>query len=79
MKFKKGDKIIWDSGFGYEIGYFIEESNEFMYHSFRIDLCTGVVQGQCLRYQGQIKPYNEQTISEMVSKYGYEKKFSKTF
>jgi hypothetical protein len=27
--FVKGDKVIWDSHFGYEVGYFIGEGNQY--------------------------------------------------
>lgn len=69
MEFKKGDKIIWDSHFGYEIGYFIEDSHNQMYDSYKVDLITGICQGEGLRPASEIKPFNEETIKEMSEKY----------
>lgn len=75
MVFKKGNKIIWDSHFGYEIGYFIEDSHNQMYGSYKIDLTTGVVQGESLRPSSEVIPYDDKMINEMIKKYGYEKQF----
>jgi hypothetical protein len=75
MEFKKGDKIIWDSHFGYEIGYFIEDSKHQMYDSYKIDLITGIVQGESLRPSSEIKPYNEETFKEVCEKYNRKKIF----
>lgn len=75
MKFNKGDKIIWDSFFGYELGYFICESDKTMYNSYKLDLKTGIVQGEALRSKQEVKPFNEETIKEMVKKYRIEKTF----
>lgn len=69
MEFKKGDRIIWDSGFGFEIGRFIEDSEHQMYGSYKVNLITGVVQGESLRPASEIKPFNEETIKEMSEKY----------
>lgn len=73
--FKKGDKIIWDSFFGYELGYFIRKSDKYLYNSYRINLVTGIVEGETLRSKDEIIPYNEDTIKEMIKKYGYTKTF----
>ncbi len=75
MKFNKGDKIIWDSFFGYELGHFICESDETMYNSYKVDMETGTVQGECLKSKQEVKPFNEETMKEMVKKYGREKTF----
>ena len=69
MEFKKGDRIIWDSGFGFEIGRFIEDSEHQMYGSYKVNLITGVVQGESLRPSSEIKPLNEETIKEVSKKY----------
>ena len=37
--FKVGDKVIWDSHFGYEIGYFVGEGNQ--YHTYLVDMISG--------------------------------------
>ena len=66
---EKGDKVIWDSGFGYEIGFFIEESDNYMYNSYRINLTTGVVTGSTLRDKDRIIPHTEENIKQMEFKY----------
>jgi hypothetical protein len=77
MEFKKNDKIIWDSHFGYEIGYFIGEG--VMYNTFEVDLITGVVHGSVSHSKSEIHPYSEELVEKLTNKYGYEKTFSKTF
>ena len=76
---KKGDKIIWDSGFGYEIGYFIEDTEKQMYNSYKIDLITGVVQEETLRSKDEIILYTKENQSRMKAKYKYYKAFSEVF
>jgi len=76
---KKGDKIIWDSGFGYEIGYFIEDSENKMYNSFKVELITGVVQEETLISKDEIIPYTKESQEQMSNKYGYSKAFSEIF
>ena len=73
---KKGDKIIWDSHFGYEIGYFIEESNDNM---CKVNIGTGIATGECLHSKNEIHPYNLDKLSEMQNKYNYTKEFSEYF
>ena len=72
---KKGDKIIWDSGFGYDIGYFIEDSEKIMYNSYKIELVTGVIQEETLRSKDEIIPYNIENRIKMTTKYKYDKVF----
>ena len=74
-KFKQEDKIIWNSLWGYELGYFISNSDDSMYNSYNVYLVTGSVEGESLRSKDEIIPYNEDTIKEMVKKYGYTKTF----
>lgn len=73
----ENDRIIWDSGHGYEIGYFKGEG--VIYDSFLVDLVTGIAQGLCSFSKSEIKPYSNELISELTKKYGYEKKFSEIF
>ena len=73
---KKGDKIIWDSGFGYEIGYFIEDAEKQMYNSYKIELVTGIVQEETLRSKDEIMLYTKENQSLMKAKYKYDKAFS---
>ena len=67
---KKGDKIIWDSGWGYDIGYFIGESKT-QYHHYKVNMVTGVVQGECTYPISEIKPYSEELIKELRERYKY--------
>ena len=71
---KKGDKIIWDSHFGYEIGYFIDV-NPNMYYSYRVNMVTGIVQSKCSYTKSEIKLHTPESIKEMELKYGYLKEF----
>ena len=73
---KKGDKIIWDSGFGYEIGYFIKDSSYNTYHSYQVNLITGIIEGKCMFSQSEIHLYTEEKQLEMKNKYRYDKKFN---
>lgn len=70
-----GDKIIWHSGFGYDIGYYVGESDDIMYNSYEIELVSGIILGKTLRDKDQVVPYTASTMTEMVEEYGYEKKF----
>lgn len=73
---KKGDKIIWDSGFGYELGYFIEESDHIIYNTYKVKLDTGITNGkEQLREKQSIILYNIDNYNKMVNKYKYEKHF----
>lgn len=74
----KGDKIIWDSGFGYEIGYYIEES-KYQYYQHEVDLVTGNVQGIVAHPMRELRVYTPESIQELTAKYGYEKSFSEVF
>ena len=76
---KKGDRIIWDSGFGYEIGYFIKSSDNNMYNTYLVDICTGIITRECMHSKNEIKPYNSENLAEMQKKYKYIKEFSKHF
>lgn len=72
---KKGDKIIWNSNSGYDIGYYISyESNQYM-------KCTVHIISNKYTYDTsefphyEILPYNDENLQKMIEKYGYEKKF----
>ena len=73
----EGDKIIWDSHFGYEIGYFGGVGK--IYSSFECDMITGIVQGLNSYTETEIYPYSDELVLELTKKYGYEKSFSKVF
>lgn len=66
---KKGDKIIYDSGNGYEFGYFIGIGNQ--YYTFKVNLITGVTHGEFHTEKDTIKPYSLELKKECEDKYGY--------
>ena len=68
-------KIIWDSGFGYEIGYFTRISDEIMYNTVIVELITGSQIGSAMRSKDSIKLYNDETLNMMVKKYHYFNEF----
>ena len=71
---KAGQKIVWDSGFGYEIGYFLGEDPNNSFH-YRVTLITGRVQGEVSMPQNEIKPCHENQLWIYHAKYGYSHKF----
>lgn len=75
--YKKNERVIWNSGFGYEIGYFIGAGTSM--GTYEINTRTGVITGENSYPIGQIEPYSEKRIEELVKEYGYEKSFSETF
>lgn len=77
MKFKENDRIIWDSGWGYEIGYFVGEG--LLMYTYQVDMVTGVVQGLVAHPISEIKPYSKELVEELTKKYGYQKAFSEVF
>lgn len=70
---KIGDKVIWDSNFGYEVGYFLGDSNAYCQYS--VDIISGKYRGKASVSQSSIKPYTEELIEELIVKYGYSKNF----
>ena len=75
--FVKGDRVIWDSHFGYEIGYFIGEGNQ--YNTWLIDIITGICVGECCHSKIEVHKYSDELIDKLTKKYGYEKRFSDVF
>lgn len=67
---KKGDFIIWDSGWGYDVGYFVQDKGV-MYHTNMIFLLTGVSEGKLSVAPREIKPFDCQTIAALNRKYKY--------
>lgn len=65
---KKGDKIIWDSGFGYELGTFVKERGV-MHHTSLVNLTTGIVQGEVSHSISEILPYSREKQHELNVKY----------
>lgn len=75
--FTFNEKIVWDSHFGYEIGYFLGEGNQ--YNTYLIDKITGLIQEPCSHEKSQIHKYTDELIAKLTKKYGYEKRFSDKF
>jgi len=76
-KFKQNQRIIYDSGFGYEIGYFQGEG--LLLGTYQVDICTGVSVGLISHSKKDIINYSDDVITALSSKYGYEKRFSDVF
>ncbi len=72
-EFKFGDEVIWDSRSGYEIGCFLGEGNQ--YHTYLIDIKTGMFHKPCSYSKSGIYHYSEELIKKLSEKYGYEKRF----
>ena len=72
--FKKGDPIIWNSGFGYDIGLFVSEDSG-QYNNYKVDLVSGIVTGEISLPQSEIEPYTEDRVKVLMNEYGYVIKF----
>jgi hypothetical protein len=68
-----GDKVIWDSNFGYEVGYFLSDSNA--YFQYSVDIISGKYKGEASVSQTSLKPYSLELVEELTKKYGYLKTF----
>jgi len=78
MNFKEVEprsKIIWDSGFGYEVGYFIRVADDIMYDTVIVELITGMQKGNALRTKDSINWYSDEALSIMYQKYKYYNHF----
>lgn len=78
VKFKQGDLIIWDSGFGYELGRFIGVGQVFE-HYYQVNLTTSRFGGIASFPESEIHPYTEELLNLLSKKYGYKKSYSLTF
>ena len=75
--FKKGDRIIWNSHFGYDIGYFIGEG--VMYYTYSVEIVTGKYPGEMSLPVNEIHPYSDGLVDDLTKEYGYERRFSEVF
>lgn len=67
---KKGNKVIWDSGFGFEIGYFIEKNKTIC----DILLASGRYSGMVLVFPDfELSDYSDELCKQLTTKYGFEK------
>lgn len=65
-----GDKVIWDSGFGYDLGYYIRKDDN-IYNNVRCDMVTGIAQREISYSKTEVIPYTEEKHEEMKKKYRY--------
>lgn len=72
-----GDKIIWDSGFGYEIGHFISvgKIGYNAKNNFKVNLVTGIATGKVEHSNNEIIVFNEENNNKMFEKYNYIHQF----
>ena len=75
--FSFNEAVVWDSHFGYEIGYFLGEGH--VYETYLIDVRTGVVHEPTCYPKSEIHKYTNDLIDKLTKKYGYEKRFSDDF
>ena len=69
----KGDKIIWHSHFGYDVGYFVGDKGV-LDGTVLVDLRSGIVQGVVSHSKSEILPYTKELQAELANKYGYNKR-----
>jgi hypothetical protein len=76
--FSFGDKVIWDSHFGYDIATFIGEGAA--YEHWKIELHSGKFRHtETMVSKSELHHYSKELIAEMTKKYGYEKDWSDVF
>ena len=76
--FSFGDKVIWDSHFGYDIATFIGEGAA--YEHWKIELHSGKFRyTETMVSKSELHHYSKELIAEMTKKYGYEKDWSDVF
>jgi len=75
---KKGDRIIWDSGFGYDIAIFVSSGG--IFKTSKVEFCSGIQCGKvgCIAKK-ELHLYSIELVAKLTDKYGYEKSFSETF
>ena len=73
---KKGDRIIWDSGFGYEIGIY-ESDKGVMYNTCLVQLMSGDVKHNTPVSVpiNDVHAYSKTRVALLTIKYGYIKSF----
>lgn len=65
---EKGNKVIWDSGFGYDIGYYVKTEK----NVDKILLATGVYSGMPLVFPSfEISDYSKELHETLAAKYGH--------
>lgn len=77
LPFSPNERVIWDSHFGYEIGYFLGEGH--VYETWLINVITGIFPQPTCHPKSEVYKYTNELVDKLTEKYGYEKRFSKTF
>lgn len=72
--FEFNEPVVWDSQFGYEIGYFLGDG--VIYNTYLIDVKTGLILEPCTYPKTEVHKYTDELIKTLTKKYGYEKKFN---
>jgi hypothetical protein len=75
--FDFNERVVWDSGFDYEIGHFLGEGNS--YDTWLIDVRTGLIVEPCSHSKSEVFKYTTELINKLTAKYSYEKRFSELF
>ena len=76
--FSVGDKVIWDSHFGYDIAIFLGEGAA--YEHWEIELHSGKFNGtDTMVSKSELHHYSKELIAKMSKQYGYEKDWSDVF
>ena len=70
----KGDKIIWNSGFGYDLGYYVSDESS-VANNCVIELVSGLVHGEVSRPKKEIYPFEKTRYEMLVKAYGYVRVF----
>lgn len=63
--FEYNESIIWDSGFGYEVGHFIGEGNS--YYTYLIDINNDL----CSYPKNEVFKLTEELVNKLSLKYGH--------
>jgi len=71
---KPGDKIIWDSAFGYDLGFY-QSDKGVSYETCLVKLVTGPAQGKLSVPKHEVLPYTTQNYKKTAAKYGYTTEF----
>ena len=80
--FKKGDKVIWDSHFGWDIGTFVQDNSTPYYEYTLFYNTVRIINNTAKWFHGEeividkqeVFPYSEELAKQMAEKYGYPKK-----
>ena len=72
FEFKSGTKIIYDSNSGYDIGYFIEDGDDFMYNTYKVNIITGIRCGIIHLPKHKIFKYTTELHNKLSVRYRYK-------